>query len=116
MADVWAAEELTLITRGRRTGRPHRVTVWFAREGDVLWLRTDERAPDWLLNLRADPRCAVRIAGADHRARYEPVTDVRAAALRHLVGLWRMKYGAEWVQPWYVEHGREPVRLRLVDT
>lgn len=110
-----AAEELELITHGRRTGRPHVVRVWFAREGDVLWLRADEREPDWLRNLRADPGCTVRIGGRELAARYEPVED-RDGALRHLVALWRAKYGPEWVQDWYVEHGREPVRLRLVDT
>jgi hypothetical protein len=107
------AEELELRTRGRLTGRIHSVRVWFAQEDDVLWLRTDEREPDWLLNLRADPDCAVRIGDHELAARYEPVDD-RDAALRHLVELWRTKYGAEWVQDWYVEHGREPVRLRIV--
>lgn len=79
----------------------------------MLWLRADERAPDWLLNLRRHPECAVRIGGHDLRARYERPAD-RDAALKKLVDLWRAKYGAEWVQPWYVEKGREPVLLRIV--
>lgn len=116
MADLAAtlrdAEELELVTRGRRSARPHRVPVWFAHEDGVLWLRTDERAPDWLRNLRADPHCTVRIREHELAARYEPVTD-HDAALRHLVALWRAKYGPEWVQDWYVEKGREPVRLRI---
>lgn len=113
MSDLrWAAEELDLVTRGRRTGGEHRVTLWFAHEDGVLWLRADERAPDWLLNLRGDPVCMVRIGGLELRARYERPPD-RDAALRRLVELWRAKYGAEWVQPWYVEKGREPVLLRL---
>ena len=110
--DPWATEELELGTRGRRTGRPHSVKVWFAHEDGVLWLRADEREPDWLRNLRADPVCTVRIGDLELRARYEPVDD-GDAALRHLVTLWRAKYGPEWVQDWYVEKGREPVSLRL---
>lgn len=105
-------EELELITRGRRTGRPHSVRVWFAHADGALWLRADERTPDWLLNLREHPDCTVRIAGRRMTARYERPGD-REAALRRLVELWRAKYGAEWVQPWYVEKGREPVLLRL---
>jgi hypothetical protein len=78
----------------------------------VLWLRADERAPDWLLNLRRDPDCVVRVGGHELRARYEQPDD-RDGALRTLVDLWRAKYGADQVQPWYVEKGREPVLLRL---
>ena len=110
--DPWNAAELELITRGRATGKPHRVRVWFAQEDGVLWLRTDERTPDWLKNLEAHPDCVVRIGGREREARYERV-EGRDDALRHLVDLWRAKYGTEWVQPWYVETGREPVRLRL---
>lgn len=105
-------EELELRTRGRRIGRIHSVRLWFAYEDGLLWLRADERAPDWLRNLRAHPECAVRVGGHELAARYEPVDD-RERALRHLVALWRSKYGPDWVQDWYVERGREPVRLSL---
>jgi hypothetical protein len=90
----------------------HRVTVWFAHEDGVLWLRADESEPDWLRNLKAHAECAVRIGQQELAARYEPIDD-RDAALRHVVTLWRAKYGPEWVQDWYVERGREPVRLRI---
>jgi hypothetical protein len=114
LADALARqEELELVTRGRRTGRQHTVRVWFAHEDGVLWLRADERTPDWLLNLRRHPECVVRIAGRELKARYERPPDPDRA-LRTLVDLWRSKYGAEWVQPWYVEKGREPVLLRLL--
>lgn len=106
------SEELVLITRGRKTGREHRVRVWYAREGDLLWLRTDDRHPDWYLNLRTQQRCRVVIDGEEREARLEPSSD--PGDLRHLVELWRAKYGAEWVQDWYVEKGRVPVRVRLV--
>ena len=116
MSDLAAAlrdaEEIELRTRGRRSGRTHTARVWFAHEDGVLWLRTDEREPDWLLNLRAHPACTVRVGEHELTARYEEVAD-REAALRHLVELWRAKYGAEWVQDWYVEHAREPVRLTI---
>ena len=112
--DPWRAEELELTTRGRRTGRDRVVRVWFAHKDGVLWLRADEREPDWLRNLKAHPECTVRIGGRTLSARYEAMGD-RDTALRHLVALWRDKYGPEWVQDWYVERGREPVKLRLLD-
>jgi len=102
------------MTRGRRTGRDRAVRLWFAHEDGVLWVRADERGRDWLRNLRKDPSCIVRVGRHEVPARYEHVAD-RDTALRTLVGLWRAKYGPDWVQDWYIEHGREPVRL-LIDS
>jgi deazaflavin-dependent oxidoreductase (nitroreductase family) len=105
------AEEVVLITRGRKTGRPHEAKVWCAVENAAVWLRTD-RDSDWYQNLRRDPRCRIRVGGIVVVATSEPIAD-EAAALRHVVELFRAKYGAEWVSDWYVERGRAPVRLRL---
>jgi hypothetical protein len=110
-ANPGESEELVLVTRGRKTGKEHRVTVWFAREGDTLWLRTDG-ATDWHRNLVASGEARVVLDGAEFHARYEPSTD-RDAELRRLVELWRAKYGPMWVQDWYFERGRQPVKLRI---
>ena len=32
------AEEVVLITRGRKTGRPHEAKVWCALEDGTIWL------------------------------------------------------------------------------
>jgi hypothetical protein len=110
-AKLREAEEIVLITRGRKTGRPHEATVWCAYENGGIWLRTD-RDSDWFRNLVRDPRCRLRVGPAELGAVREPIAD-EAAALRHVVDLFRAKYGAEWVGDWYVERGRTPVRLRL---
>jgi hypothetical protein len=104
------AEELEVLTTGRRSGTAHAVRVWFAYDGEAIWLRTD-RAADWLRNLEREPHCQIRVAGVARAARREPVADENAA-LRHIVDLWRAKYGAEWVADWYIDRGRVPVRLR----
>lgn len=111
--DLGAAEEVVLVTRGRKSGRPHESTVWCALENGVVWLRTDHDS-DWYRNLRRDPRCRIRFGKTEVPAVSEPILD-EAAALRHVVELFRTKYGTEWVSDWYVERGRAPVRLRLVD-
>lgn len=117
MSALWeslaSADELTVVTHGRTSGREHRVQVWFAVDGEDLWLRTDRDA-DWYRNLRRERRCVI-VAGAERAvAELMPITD-EAAALRRIVELWRAKYGAEWVGDWYVERGRVPVRLRVVE-
>jgi deazaflavin-dependent oxidoreductase (nitroreductase family) len=112
------AEEIELVTTGRRTGLPRSVTLWSAYEGGGLWLRGDRDA-DWYRNLLAEPRCLVRVNGAEITAVREPVAADGPVAdedsvLRHVIGLWRAKYGNEWVGDWYVERGRVPVRIRVV--
>lgn len=105
------AEEIVLVTRGRKTGRPHQTTVWCAYEDGVVWLRTDHGS-DWYRNLQRDPQCRIKVGATERPAVSEPIAD-ESAALRHVVELFRAKYGAEWVSDWYVERGRAPVRLRL---
>ena len=107
------AEEVVLVTRGRKSGRFHESRVWCALEDGVVWLRTDHDS-DWYLNLRRDPRCRIRVGKTEVAAVSEPIHD-EAAALRRVVELFRAKYGTEWVSDWYVERGRAPVRLRLED-
>ena len=107
------AEEIELTTTGRRSGRPHRVTVWFAYDGESLWLRTDRDA-DWLRNLERDGHARIRLGTREIAAQRVPVAD-EPDALRRLIDLWRAKYGQEWVADWYVERGRIPVRLRLLN-
>jgi F420H(2)-dependent quinone reductase len=107
-------EEIEVVTTGRRSGRPHAVTLWSAYQDGALWLRTDSDA-DWYRNLLADPRCRVRFGERDVEGRYEPIAD-HQQGLRQLIGLWRKKYGNEWVGDWYVERGRIPVLVRIVNT
>lgn len=108
-----AADELELVTTGRRTGKTHAVTLWFAHDRGVLWLRGD-RDSDWYRNLARDPACRVRVAGMEVSGRLEPVAD-DARVLRELIDRWRAKYGAEWVGDWYVERGRVPVLIRIAE-
>lgn len=114
LATVRDAEEIELVTRGRRTGRAHVVRLWSAYADGVLWLRSDDGA-DWYRNLRADPRCRIRVEGVELDGLHEP-SDDEATDLHRLVARWREKYGKEWVSDWYVERGRIPVRIRVTAT
>lgn len=111
LAALRDAEEIELVTRGRRTGKDHAVTLWSAYADGLLWLRGDPDA-DWYRNLMAHAECRIRVGKTELRGtRLE--NDDEAADLRRLVDLWRSKYGPEWVSDWYVEHGRIPVRVRV---
>src|SRR5689334_21602138 len=59
----WAGEQfLYLTTVGRRSGRPHRIEIWFAAQDGRLYLLSGGRdRADWVRNLQANPRVTVEL-------------------------------------------------------
>ena len=56
-----------LTTTGRRTGRPHRIEIWFAVEDSRLYLMAGGRdRADWVRNLQANARVTVEIGSETH--------------------------------------------------
>jgi deazaflavin-dependent oxidoreductase (nitroreductase family) len=53
-----------LTTTGRRTGRPHRIEIWFALHDGTLYLLSGGRdRSDWVANLLAHPIVSFELAG-----------------------------------------------------
>lgn len=53
---------LYLTTTGRRTGRPHRIEIWFAIHDRRIYMLSGGRdRVDWVRNLKADPRVTVEL-------------------------------------------------------
>jgi hypothetical protein len=53
-----------LTTNGRRTGRPHRIEIWFLEsEGLVHLFAGDGEAADWVRNLRQHPSVGLELPG-----------------------------------------------------
>ena len=65
-----------LTTRGRRTGNPHTVEIWFALEGQTLYILagSGENA-DFVRNLRKEPEVQVRLDGVTYQATARVVSD-----------------------------------------
>ncbi len=59
----WAAEAfLYLTTVGRRSGRPHRIEIWFAAHDGRLYMLSGGRdCADWVRNLNANERVTVEL-------------------------------------------------------
>ena len=90
----WAGEPYAYLTTiGRRTGRPHRIEIWFAaQEGRMYLLAGGRERSDWVRNLRAHARVTVELgdgtyAGAARVLRAGTVEDRLAREL--LVGKYR---------------------------
>ena len=82
-------------TRGRRTGRPHEIEIWFGKEGSSIYLLSGGReGSDWVKNIRNDPRVEVRLGDKSYSALArivdDPSEDVMARKL--LLG----KYGPRY--------------------
>src|SRR6185312_13362378 len=62
-----------LTTRGRRTGQPHRIEIWFVAHDEGAYLLSDSDRADWYRNLIADPSVTLEIAGESRRTTATPV-------------------------------------------
>src|SRR5436190_10197056 len=77
-----------LTTVGRVSGRPHRIEIWFAIDGDALYMLSGggERS-DWVKNLRRNPAVCVEVGSGSFHGRARIVShaaeDERARGLVH---------------------------------
>ncbi|MDQ3699789.1 MAG: nitroreductase family deazaflavin-dependent oxidoreductase [Chloroflexota bacterium] len=90
MAESWlealAREDFCYLTTiGRRTGRPHTVEMWFAPQGEAIYLLSGSRhGSDWVRNLRREPAVQVRIgreASQTYRGEARVVDEAAEGAL-----------------------------------
>lgn len=74
MDDALASESFCyLTTKGRRTGRPHEIEIWFVvRDGVIYLLSEPGHRADWIRNLVVDEHVSVRIADL----RWEAIASV----------------------------------------
>jgi deazaflavin-dependent oxidoreductase (nitroreductase family) len=87
-----------LTTRGRVSGRAHRIEIWFALDGPMLYLLSGGRErSDWVKNLRATPEVTVELGPRRFSGRARIVEDAaedeRARALVH--GKYSRSYGGD---------------------
>ena len=54
---------LYLTTRGRKSGLPREIEIWFTQRDGRFYLIAEYSTSHWLQNLRANPRAGVRVVG-----------------------------------------------------
>jgi deazaflavin-dependent oxidoreductase (nitroreductase family) len=86
---------LYLTTRGRRTGLPREIEIWFTRfEGRFYVIAEHSERARWVQNLRADPRAGVRVGQRRFRARARMVDARKEPGLaREIRARSTRKYG-----------------------
>src|ERR1700674_1071655 len=101
---VAKTREVTLTTQGRKTGKPHRVTIWISTDGEHLYIRSGQGLRrQWPQNLIARGEATLTVAGNSIKDRPRHVADPSEA--RAASELMRKKYGAV-VKP---SQGAEPL-------
>jgi deazaflavin-dependent oxidoreductase (nitroreductase family) len=74
-----------LTTTGRRTGRPHRIEIWFLEADDTLYLFSGGgEASDWVRNLRHEPQVWIELPGRPGRAYSASIVDAPADLRRRM--------------------------------
>ena len=85
-SELAALDFCYVTTTGRRTGHPHTIEIWFAMDGDTLYLLSGGGdVSDWVRNIRADGAVGLRLGDREYIARARVVEDadeqVRARTL-----------------------------------
>ena len=105
-------EFLYLTTRGRKSGRPRQIEIWFTRRGRSYYLVAEHglRA-QWVQNLLVEPRVRWRVGLANFAGRARVVRAETAPALvRDIQARSSRKYG--WGDGLVVELDPGPRRPR----
>jgi deazaflavin-dependent oxidoreductase (nitroreductase family) len=87
-----------LTTTGRVSGLPRTIEIWFALEGDTLYMLSGGRdASDWVKNLSREPEVTVRIGETTMpgRARIVEPGDEETLARRLLVEKYSPRYSGD---------------------
>ena len=99
-----------ITTRGRKSGKPHTVTIWFIADGTTLYLATLNAKRDWVLNLAKTPDVTIDFDGLRVTGRATAITDPTEDA--HVRELLAQKYWMAWIGSWF---GKGPERTFHVE-
>ena len=91
LAELGEVENCYLTTRGRHTGQPHEIEIWFGVvDATVYLISGNGPTADWYRNLVADPSVTIRIDGAARHGTARVVID--AAELERVGDMMAAKY------------------------
>ena len=79
-----AAKQTTRLTHyGRKTGKPHEVTIWFVLDGDRLYIGMANVNRQWVRNVQKTPQVKLSIAGENVEGTARFPTDRAEHETRH---------------------------------
>ena len=105
-----AGKQTTRLTHyGRKTGKPHEVTIWFVPDGDRLYIGTANVKRQWVQNVQKTPQIKLSIGGEGFTGTARLLTD-RTEHERAMAAI-RRKY---WMFRPIIELGRLLAAIGLI--
>jgi deazaflavin-dependent oxidoreductase (nitroreductase family) len=99
MSDVDFAAQKTvrLTTRGRKSGAPRTVPIWFVADGPrrILVQHVTRSPANWYRNLLKDPAVSIDFGNGAISARATPITD--RERIHQVLNAVRRKYWSAWL-------------------
>jgi deazaflavin-dependent oxidoreductase (nitroreductase family) len=81
VADLSTSRSTVVVThRGRKTGKPYNVTLWFVQLDGDLWIGSLDAARPWVRNVRAAGTAEVDLGDGPQQFRCEWIDDGGAIA------------------------------------
>ena len=97
-----SANEITVSVKGRKSGKNILRPVWFAYEGNTLYLLPVQGSDtSWYKNLLVDPMLKISVNGIEISARGKPITD--SNRVDDIVRKFKSKYGEGDVKRYYTK-------------
>ncbi len=94
------SNEITINVTGRKSGRTISNPVWFAVEGDTLYLLPVQGSDtQWYKNILKNPSMRIQAGSADAEVKVTPITDSKQVS--SVVEKFRSKYGPADVKKYY---------------
>jgi deazaflavin-dependent oxidoreductase (nitroreductase family) len=105
-----AGKRTTRLTHfGRKTGKPHEVTIWFVLDGDRLYIGTANVNRQWVQNVQKTPKVKLSIGSQNFEGTVRLLTD-RPERERAMAAI-RRKY---WMFRPIIELGRVLTAIGLM--
>ncbi|MEW6271524.1 MAG: nitroreductase/quinone reductase family protein [Thermodesulfobacteriota bacterium] len=103
-----------LVTRGRKSGRPREVTIWFVVDDGSIGLGTLDASRNWVRNARAAGEVELVFGDERLRGRFRDVSADPAAHERIRRGMAR-KYWPAWIASWLGIGQRSTFRVESLE-
>ena len=98
LAQVANRSTLQLTHYGRKTGKAYQVTIWFAVDGETIYLPTMNTARQWARNVKRTPRVRLEIGAERFDGTVAPLTEQKE--MRRVSDLLVGKYWILWALDW----------------
>ncbi len=93
LTKVKSEKFIHLTTRGRRTGRPHMVELWFAVGDGKVYLSHEGEETDWMKNIKQNPEVSFKIGGKNFAGKAHHIEDHAEEAWPAKATLYEKYYG-----------------------